>query len=225
MKRKVMLGSLIALAVSLSILLPRQYTQIVTCASYTINLAKQLTEYHQNQVKQNEFVSVKEKRYIMMVSSYPPINTEKENKAVIKEKKNKLKTKNKIINKVAPKKEEVKKQSYTEEELNLLSHLIFGETGADYCSDENQIAVASVVLNRVKNKNFPNTIREVIFQKGQYACTWDGNFDKTPNERAIKNARFVLENGSQIPENVIWQSQFKQGKGVWKLIQTHYFCY
>ena len=47
----------------------------------------------------------------------------------------------------------------------------------------------------------------------------------TPNKRAIENAKYVLENGITIPQNVVWQSQFRQGKGVWKYIEGHYFCY
>ena len=137
-----------------------------------------------------------------------------------KRKKNKSKPKE-----IKKKNSSVKKKKYTKEELYLLSHLVFGEAGSDTCSDENQIAVASVVLNRVNSKAFPNTIKGVIFQKGQYACTWDGNFKKIPNKRAIKNAKYVLEYGSQIPKKVVYQSQFKQGSGLWRKIQTHYFCY
>jgi len=107
----------------------------------------------------------------------------------------------------------------------MLSRIIFAEAGSDAITDEHQLAVGSVVLNRIADGRFPNTMKEVIFQKGQYACTWDGNYYKTPNERAIKNAKFLLENGSTIPKNVVWQSQCKQGRGVWKKIQNHYFCY
>ena len=36
-------------------------------------------------------------------------------------------------------------------------------------NDEAQIAVASVIMNRVKSDKFPNTIFEVLIQPGQYA--------------------------------------------------------
>ena len=32
--------------------------------------------------------------------------------------------------------------------------------------------VGSVVLNRVESEYYPDTIREVIYQPGQYAPTW-----------------------------------------------------
>ena len=105
----------------------------------------------------------------------------------------------------------------------MLSHLIMGEAGGE--SDTCQLYVGSVVLNRMKHKNFPNTMKEVIFQKGQYACTWDGNYNKTPTDKCIQNAKKLLEYGSVLPDNVIWQAGFKQGKGVYTVVDGAYFCY
>lgn len=112
---------------------------------------------------------------------------------------------------------------YDEDDLYILSHLIYGESGGQ--STDCQLAVGSVVLNRVHSSEFPNSISEVVYARGQYACTWDGNFDKTPSERAINNARYLLENGSQLPESVVYQAQFTQGSGVYTEIDGEYFCY
>ena len=116
-------------------------------------------------------------------------------------------------------------QTYTEDELYMMSHLIMGEAGGQ--SRECKIAVGSVVLNRVKSDRFPKTndIKSVIFAKGQYACTWDGNYNKTPNEESIEVAKFLLENGSQLPEYVIFQSRGRQGNATYKVIDGEYFCY
>lgn len=117
-------------------------------------------------------------------------------------------------------------KTYTNEDLEVLSRVINGEAGSDYITDEHQLAVGSVVLNRVASPRFSgNTIKAIVFSPRQYACTWDGNYYKEPSERAIKNARYLLENGITVPENVIWQSQRRQGDGLWKEIQGHYFCY
>ena len=116
-------------------------------------------------------------------------------------------------------------QKYTDEELDLLSRVVFSEAGSDWLSDRHQRAIASVVLNRVSDSRFPNSIRGVVYQGGQYACVGNGMIKLTPNQRAIDNARYVLENGITIPENIVWQSQSKQGKGVWEYIEGHYFCY
>lgn len=110
-----------------------------------------------------------------------------------------------------------------EHDLYILAHLLCGECQGS--SWECQIAVGSVVLNRVADSGYPNSIEGVVFQRGQYACTWDGNYDRTPTDRNWEVARYLLENGSQIPSNVIYQAQFKQGHGVWNKIGGEIFCY
>lgn len=117
---------------------------------------------------------------------------------------------------------------YTEEELYILSHIICGE--AQGYPDELQIAVGSVFLNRVKSPKYPNTFKEVAFQKKQYGCIADGNYYREPTSRNIENAIYLLENGSQLPEHVIFQSEVKQGRGTYKVIKLSkkrkmYFCY
>ena len=114
---------------------------------------------------------------------------------------------------------------YTEHELNILARVVYAEAGSDWITDEHQRAVASVVINRKNDHRFPNTIEDVVYQKGQYACVYNGMIKRSPNQRAYDNAKYVLDNGITIPCNVVWQSQFKQGRGVYKYIQSHYFCY
>lgn len=58
----------------------------------------------------------------------------------------------------------------------LLARLINGEARGE--SYQGQVAVGAVVLNRVKSSQFPNTIPAVIYQKGQFSCVTDGQFDK-----------------------------------------------
>lgn len=114
-------------------------------------------------------------------------------------------------------------RSYTDEDLYIMAHLLCGECQTG--SWELQEAVGSVVLNRVASSDYPDTIKGVVFQKGQYACTWDGNYDRIPTERNWAVAEYLLKNGSQIPASVVYQAQFRQGKGVWKKIKSEIFCY
>ena len=58
-----------------------------------------------------------------------------------------------------------------EADREIMAHLLCGECQSG--SRELQEAVGSVVLNRVESDDFPDTIDGVVFQKGQYACTWD----------------------------------------------------
>lgn len=123
------------------------------------------------------------------------------------------------------------KPAYTQEDLDLLSRIIYAEAGCDWIPDWVQQMVGSVVLNRVKSSYYPNTIREVIYQPWQYAPTWDGSIYKTPDARAVKNAKYLLEHGSICPENVIGQNSIVTGSGIYKsyydsvLETTVYFCY
>ena len=104
----------------------------------------------------------------------------------------------------------------------MLAHLIGGEAGADWCTDELQLAVGSVVLNRIASDRFPNTMEEVIFQDGQYSVTWNGAYYNEPTERTVANAKYLLINGPTIPEDVLFQANFKQGKH-YKTIQGVHF--
>ncbi|MBQ8555615.1 MAG: spore cortex-lytic enzyme [Clostridia bacterium] len=79
---------------------------------------------------------------------------------------------------------------YWETELSLLARLVSGEArGEPYIG---QVAVAAVVLNRVRSSAFPNTVSGVIFQQGAFDAVWDGQFDMTPTESCIRAARDAL---------------------------------
>lgn len=74
--------------------------------------------------------------------------------------------------------------------LNLLARLVYGEArGEPYAG---QVAVAAVVLNRVKSSSFPNTISGVIYQSGAFDVVNDGQINLTPNSTAIKAAQDAL---------------------------------
>ena len=117
---------------------------------------------------------------------------------------------------------EEKAPEIDEDELYILAHLICGE--AQGCSRELQEAVGSVVLNRVSHPGYPNSIEGVVFQRGQYACTWDGNYYRTPTQTNWDVARYLLTEGSQLPGDVIFQAQHRQGNYVYKKIENEYFC-
>lgn len=108
-----------------------------------------------------------------------------------------------------------------EEELYMLAHLLAGE--CQTYSRECQVATASVVINRVNHPSFPDSVKGVIYQPRQYACVRDGNYDREPTPTNWAVAEEVLRYGSQIPVNVVFQAQFKQGP-CWKKIDGEYFC-
>lgn len=80
--------------------------------------------------------------------------------------------------------------TYQESEVRILARLVSGEArGEPYVG---QVAVAAVVLNRVKSPAFPNTISGVIFQTGAFDAVWDGQFDMEPTENSVRAARDAL---------------------------------
>lgn len=80
--------------------------------------------------------------------------------------------------------------AYQESEVRILARLVSGEArGEPYVG---QVAVAAVVLNRVKSPAFPNTISGVVFQTGAFDAVWDGQFDMEPTENSIRAARDAL---------------------------------
>ena len=79
---------------------------------------------------------------------------------------------------------------YRESELSLLARLVSGEArGEPYIG---QVAVAAVVLNRVQSSEFPDTVSAVIFQPGAFDAVWDGQFDMTPTDSAVRAARDAM---------------------------------
>ena len=101
---------------------------------------------------------------------------------------------------------------YTEQELSILAKVIYGE--ANGCPWEHMCAVDCVVLNRVADERFPNTISEVVAQPKQYSTAYLSGFDGIPQE-CWDAARAVLDGEYTIPPEIVWQANFTQGNGVW----------
>lgn len=77
-------------------------------------------------------------------------------------------------------------------ELQLLARCVNGEArGEPY---EGQVAVAAVILNRVKHPSFPNTIAGVIYQPRAFTATVDGqiNVPISPDSTVYKACRDAM---------------------------------
>lgn len=113
-------------------------------------------------------------------------------------------------------------------DLNLLARLIYAESrGEPYTG---QVAVGAVVLNRVKNSNFPNTIAGVIYQSGAFSVVNDGQINLSPNATAKKAAQDAL-NGWDPSYGAIYYFNPKTATSAWIWsrpltiqIGNHRFC-
>ena len=80
--------------------------------------------------------------------------------------------------------------SYHESEIRMLARLVYAEArGEPYVG---KVAVAAVVLNRVKSPVFPNTISGVIYQAGAFDCVADGQINLEPDSDSIRAARDAM---------------------------------
>lgn len=75
-------------------------------------------------------------------------------------------------------------------DVYLLARLVNGEArGEPYVG---KVAVAAVVLNRVRSAYFPNTISGVVYQAGAFDCVADGQINLTPSSDSLRAARDAM---------------------------------
>lgn len=79
---------------------------------------------------------------------------------------------------------------YNQDDLYWMSHIIFAESGNQPM--QGKIAVGNVVLNRVNNPQFPNSVKGVIFQANQFTPVANGSIYREPNAESIMAAKLCL---------------------------------
>lgn len=79
---------------------------------------------------------------------------------------------------------------FSSSEVYLLAKTVYAEgRGEPYTG---QVAIAAVVLNRVRDKAFPNTISGVVYQKHAFTAVTDGQINLEPNATAMKAAKDAI---------------------------------
>ncbi|MBM7854816.1 LysM repeat protein [Desulfohalotomaculum tongense] len=79
---------------------------------------------------------------------------------------------------------------YTKEDLDLLARLITAESRGE--PELGKISVGAVVINRVKSPKYPNTIKEVIYQPGQFGPVRSGRINNPALPDCIEAAKKAL---------------------------------
>ena len=115
-------------------------------------------------------------------------------------------------------------------DVQLLARAVNGEArGEPY---EGQVAVGAVILNRVRDSRFPNTIAGVIYQPGAFTAVSDGqiNVPIDENSTVVKAARDAL-NGWDPTDGAVYyfNPNTATNKWIWsrpliKTIGKHRFC-
>lgn len=112
--------------------------------------------------------------------------------------------------------------------VNLLARVVNGEARGE--SYEGQVAIAAVVLNRVKHSSFPNSIAGVIYQPGAFTAVSDGQINVAVNSSCYNAARDAL-NGWDPTGGAIYYynpatatNQWIRSRKIIKTIGKHVFC-
>lgn len=97
-------------------------------------------------------------------------------------------------------------------DVYLLARLVYGEArGEPY---KGMVAVAAVVLNRVKSSQFPGTIAKVIYQRGAFSVVDDGQINLSPNQQSLDAARDAM-NGWDPSGGALFYYAPKKTKNQW----------
>lgn len=121
------------------------------------------------------------------------------------------------------------KKNYTDDDLFYLAAAVCREAGGE--SEEIQLLVANVVINRVNSSIYPDTIYGVLTDYRQYGMMWKYGVsfpswaDQDTIDHCYDVARRILEGERVCPDNVLFQAEFEQGSGIYKQFNGFYFCY
>lgn len=141
---------------------------------------KVLDEWVKIDITDDNVVGYVNKEYVELIVDFEKAISNKEEEELIRLQKEEEEKLRKIQEEERVKKEtEIKQREevdYTEKELKLLACLVHSEAGDQ--SYEGKLAVANVVLNRIKSKKHPNTMTDVIYQPGQFSVTRNGSLTK-----------------------------------------------
>ena len=112
---------------------------------------------------------------------------------------------------------------YQEEDLYWLARVISAESRGE--SLVGQIAVGNVVLNRVKSDQYPNTIREVVFDRKdgvQFEPVENGTIYDEPTPSSVLAAKLALE-GADVVGDCLYFYAPALSKGTWIVNNCTYY--
>lgn len=112
---------------------------------------------------------------------------------------------------------------YTPSDRDMLAIVIYQEAGGEGCCDLCRRRVADVVLNRVMDSRFPNTILDVLLSPGQYGTlsytgvVWPYQSYYASEQSAVDRAYEIADevlagiHSDLYGNGYIWQAEFPQG--------------
>ena len=104
---------------------------------------------------------------------------------------------------------------------NLLASIIYCEAGNQ--SFTGQVAVGAVVLNRMANEAYPDTMEEVIYQPGQFCPAGSGWLDRVRSTDGYTESAMQAAEAALAGENPIGDCLYFDQGGYGYQIGAHYF--
>ena len=95
--------------------------------------------------------------------------------------------------------------------------IAMAEAGGD--GKHGMAMVMAVVLNRVNNENFPNSIEEVIFQEHQFSPIADGRYEKAEPDVECHLALAEIERGEYDTVDALY---FENASDSWQASNCEY---
>ena len=89
--------------------------------------------------------------------------------------------------------EKKKEEAMTQDEDYVMAKLIMAEAEGEPL--EGKALVGNVINNRVKDKRFPDSTKECIFESGQFSCITDGRYDSVEPDSECYKALEMVKNG------------------------------
>ncbi|WP_338469471.1 cell wall hydrolase [Niallia sp. XMNu-256] len=87
-------------------------------------------------------------------------------------------------------------ENISNEVVDLLARLVRSEANTESC--EGKKAVAEVVLNRMENSQFPDSITEVIYEPGQFQPVTNGEIHKPTTEESMQAVQAAFSDGHDV---------------------------
>lgn len=106
-------------------------------------------------------------------------------------------------------------------EKELLASIIFCEAGNQ--SFTGQVAVGAVVMNRIANSSYPNTMEEVIYQPGQFGPAGSGWLDQVRSAKGYTESAMQAAEAALAGENPVGGCLYFDQGGYGMQIGAHYF--
>ncbi len=104
----------------------------------------------------------------------------------------------------------------SQEDYQILLRIVQAEAGI--CDDRGKVLVANVILNRVRNEEFPDTIKDVVYQRSQFSPVANGTINTckvTQQTIDCVNRALSGEDYSQGALYFMNRSGARQGAGSW----------